>query len=61
MLGFRYKGFRTGFGEVWLNQGVGHVEAFLKAFKTRAFDMDMQTQSPEMGHIVQFWVMNLHQ
>ena len=40
--------FRTGFGEVWLNQGVGHVEAFLKVFKTRTFDMDMQTQSSEI-------------
>ena len=31
--------FRTGFGYVWLNQGVNDVSCFLKAFKQRLFDM----------------------
>ena len=40
--------FRTGFGEVCLNQGIGTVDVFLKVFKTRLFDLDMQTQSSEI-------------
>ena len=35
--------FSSGFGEVWLNQGVGHENEFLKALKRRLMDMDMQT------------------
>ena len=34
--------FSSGFGEVWLNQGVGHENEFLKVFKQRLIDMDMQ-------------------
>ena len=33
---------------MWLNQGVGHVPRFLKAFKTRLLDMDTQTQSSDI-------------
>ena len=40
--------FKTEFGEVWLNQGIGQVDVFLKVFKTRVFDIDMQTQSSEI-------------
>ena len=40
--------FKTVFGEVWLNQGIGQVDVFLKVFKTRVFDIDMQTQSSEI-------------
>ena len=35
--------FSSGFGEVWLNQGVGNKQAFLKFFKQRLKDMDMQS------------------
>ena len=31
--------FRTGFGYVWLNQGVHNIGGFIKAFKQRLFDM----------------------
>ena len=34
--------FSTGFGEVWLNQGVGHVDNFMRTFKQRLVDMDKQ-------------------
>ena len=36
--------FRMGFGDVWLNQGVGQVPQFIKVFKTRVLDIDIQTQ-----------------
>ena len=35
--------FSSGFGEAWLNQGVGNKRAFLKLFKQRLMDMDMQS------------------
>ena len=35
--------FSSGFGEVWLNQGVGHINSFLRVFKQRLIDMDIQT------------------
>ena len=35
--------FSSGFGEAWLNQGVGNKQAFLKLFKQRLKDMDMQS------------------
>ena len=31
-----------GFGEVWYNQGVGDIDAFVKLFKQRSFDMYKQ-------------------
>ena len=37
--------------EVWLNQGIGQVDVFLKVFKTRLFDIDIQTQSSEIQDI----------
>lgn len=40
--------FRTGFGDVWLNQGVGRIEIFIKHFKTRLLDIDMQTQNSDI-------------
>ena len=40
--------FRTRFGDVWPNQCIGQVDVFLKVFKTRLFDLDMQTQSSEI-------------
>ena len=40
--------FREGFGDVWLNKGVGHRPHFLKVFKTRLLDMDTQTQSSDI-------------
>ena len=40
--------FRTGLGDVWLNQGVERIEIFLKHFKTRLLDIDMQTQNSDI-------------
>ena len=34
--------FQMGFGEVWLNQGVGNTGVFLKVFKTRLQDIEYQ-------------------
>ena len=34
--------FRFGFGEVWLNQGVGDEALFLNCFKQRVIDVNMQ-------------------
>ena len=31
----------TGFGEEWINQGVGQAEVFLKNFKTGLLDIDI--------------------
>ena len=35
--------FSSGFGEVWLNQGVWHINNFLRVFKKRLRDMVIQT------------------
>ena len=40
--------FRVGFGDVWLNQGVGQVSQFIMVFKTRLLDMDTQTQHSDI-------------
>ena len=40
--------FRTGFGDVWLNQGVERIEIFLKHFKTTLLDIDMQIQNSDI-------------
>ena len=32
----------TGFGHVWINQGVGNIELFLSDFKQRLYDMSLQ-------------------
>ena len=37
--------FRTGFGDVWLKQD---VEIFLKHFKMRLLDIDMQTENSDI-------------
>ena len=31
-----------GFGDVWLNQGVGHIDTFLAIFKQRVTDTSIQ-------------------
>ena len=41
--------FSSGFGEVWLNQGVGHENVFLKVFKQRLIDMDMQALNMDIN------------
>ena len=43
--------FRAGFGDVWLNQGVGRVDIFIKVFKTRLLDKDIQTQNSDIQDI----------
>ena len=35
--------FSSGFGEVWLNQGAGHVNSFMRIYKERLVDIDKQT------------------
>lgn len=39
------------FGEVWLNQGVGHQNEFFKVFKGRVIDMDMQTLNMDIHEL----------
>ena len=34
--------FENGFGEVWLNQGVGRVDSFIKTFRQRLIDSNWQ-------------------
>ena len=40
--------FSSGFSEVWLNQGVGHINSFLRVFKQRLIDMDIQTLNTDI-------------
>ena len=43
--------FSSGFGEAWLNQGVGNKRAFLKLFKQRPMDMDMQSLNMDIQDV----------
>ena len=40
-----------GFGEVWLNQGVGNTVVFLKVFKTRLQDIEYQMLNLDIGEM----------
>ena len=45
--------FSSGFGDVWLNQGVGQAEVFLKVFKQKMLDIDSLNLNSDIHDIDQ--------